>query len=133
MEIHSVETVNIRHVQIQHQQIGARGGNDFKPRDTIGSLQNTVPGTNQHSTGEDAKIFIVIHDQLPATLQTAQDLLTVPDAFRIYVLYGALSRAWLKEGDGQDQTRGLYCRERFDRGVWLTRRIVFGLEGPAAA
>jgi len=82
-----------------------------------GTLRRVVAGS---------KNFIVIYNQLPPLVSLTTDLVTTPDSFVRYVAYKVLSKAWAKEGDGQDMERSNYCNLRWKRGLALARRIVYG-------
>jgi hypothetical protein len=84
-----------------------------------GTLRQAVTGATN---------FLVFYDELPPAVTIVDQLLTTPDSFVRYVMYRALERAWLKEGDGQDPDRAKYCNIRFTRGVALARRLAYGDE-----
>lgn len=107
------------------------------PIRNITGARNYIPGAIPTSRGfsaagtirqmiGNATNFLVIFDVLPPTLVSVNDVLVAPDAFCRYVMYGALFRAWGKEGDGQDLRRSQYCRSRFEQGVKLAQRLVEG-------
>lgn len=75
--------------------------------------------------------FLVFYDELPPRVSLSTDALTTPDGFARYVMYRALGRCWLKEGDGQDPERAKYCDTRFMQGILLSRRLVYGDEESA--
>jgi hypothetical protein len=96
-------------------------------------LPGSIPGPNGYGLfgvvrrmAAGATNFTVIHDVLPPLLQRPSDPLVVPDAFSMYVMYGALYKAWAREGDGQDLRRAAYCKSRFDLGVQLAERLMTG-------
>lgn len=82
-----------------------------------GTLRQMVSGATN---------FLTMYIELPPQVTALEHLLTTPDSFSRYVMYRALERAWLKEGDAQDSERAKYCGLRFKRGVQIARRIVFG-------
>lgn len=108
----------IRTIRGQNYFVGAQpgisGGNE-----AIGIPRQMMTGSTN---------FFFIHDALPGELLSDGDTLLVPDAFSRHILYGTLAKAWAKEGDGQDIARSRYCQLRFERGVELARRLVFGAE-----
>lgn len=82
-----------------------------------GTLRQVVSGATN---------FLTFYVELPPQVTELDHLITTPDAFSRYVMYRALERAWLKEGDAQDTERAKYCGIRYQRGVQIARRIVYG-------
>jgi hypothetical protein len=70
--------------------------------------------------------FEVVATRLPDDITLATDFLTVPDFCSLYIKFGVLKKMLEKEGEGQDLIRAKYCGARYDRGVALFRRLIFG-------
>lgn len=93
--------------------------NYFYAGGPYGTLRRAVSGASN---------FIVFYDTLPSPVSLPTHALTTPDGFCRYVMYRALEKTWAKEGDGQDIERAAFCGTRFERGVALAQRLVYGDE-----
>jgi len=70
--------------------------------------------------------FAVVATRLPDEITDGTDPLTVPDFCKLYIKYGVLKKMLEKEGEGQDLIRAKYCGARYDRGIALFRRLIYG-------
>jgi len=85
--------------------------------DRTGLYQFGVNG--RPSTGLPIEILCSVRDS--DTLEMTDGFL-VPDPFLHYIRYLSLSYAFSKDGEQRDPMRAAYCKQRYDRGVMITRR-----------
>jgi hypothetical protein len=90
--------------------------------DRTGLYQFGVNG--KPSTNLPIEVLCSIRDS--DVLQLTDYFLT-PDPFLHYVKYLALSYAFSKDGEARDPMREKYCRERYQRGVLVSKRWMNGL------
>lgn len=70
--------------------------------------------------------FSVVATHLTDDITSASDVLTVPNFCKLYIKFGVLKKMLEKEGEGQDLVRARYCGARYDWGIALFRRLIYG-------
>lgn len=70
----------------------------------------------------------LLYVQLATTLTGAGVVLTVPDDWEPYILYGTLGELLGSDGPAFDPVRAQYCGQRYDEGIELARIVLGGHE-----
>jgi hypothetical protein len=89
--------------------------------DRVGLYQFGVNG--KPSTNLPVEVLCSIRD---SDILQLTDYFLTPDPFLHYVKYLALSYAFSKDGEARDAAREKYCRERYLRGVLVSKRWMSG-------
>lgn len=70
--------------------------------------------------------FEMIATVLTTDVSSDTDELPTPDFCKLYIKMGVLKKMLEKQGEGQDLVRAKYCGARYDNGIALFRRLIYG-------
>jgi len=69
-----------------------------------------------------------LYQALTATLDGSGILLTVPDDWSPYIVWGTLGELLSSDGQGFDPVRARYCSQRYEEGIELARIVLGGMD-----
>ena len=75
--------------------------------------------------------FELLYIALTTLLDGSGVILSIPDEFADYILWGMLADAFAADGEGNDPSRAQWCEQRYQEGVELANILMKGLVMPA--